>query len=1067
MPVPRPRSRLAASERPPDLGLFEERPPALRAAVRAAAGDARTSETDPLPVPNATTASCAGSRWWRRTTWPTTRCAASSPTAATSPTGSRPTQTVRASEERLRALLANISDVISVSTPTAACGTRARPSSGSTATRKASGPRASTSSTPCTPTTVERVFELWDGLALDARRVPPVRDPVAQGRRHRGCTRRSSPTTCSTTRRSTGSSSRPATSPQRKESEEALRASEAPAARERGALPRRRRRSDRVRVPLPPRRDADVHQPGVRRVLRMPPATTSPASKLVDLRPASERAADARVAGHVRRGRVGAHARRAGGRRSTDRCAGTSGPTGRSRTTRARSSSSSRSGTTSPISGAPPSSPCTRPRSSSRSRAACRSTRPCSTIARALEDQFPRFSCAIMLLDPPTRTTMPRGATLRAASRRRSRRVCSSRSTARRSRESSRLERRRRVPPRARVRATTSPTDDRWADHREIVARARSARGVVGPDPRERRRRRARHARRVRRASRACPTTSIGRSSCCSRSSRRSRSNARRSRNGSRTSRCTTRSPDCRTACCSSTASSQAIARCRRTQSSVGVAFLDLDRFKNVNDSLGPRRRRRAARRGRAQARVGDPSRRHRCPFRRRRVHRSCAKTCRRDDRARAARSRSPSACSRRSSARSSCAAPRCSWARVSASRWRRRATSVRRSCSATPTPRCTTPRRRGAAGSRCSTTRCARRALDRARDRERAAPRARARRVPALLPADRRACRMRVASAPRRWCAGSTRSAGCSRRPSSSRWPRRPAWSCRSGWWVLEEAARATRPAGSSSSPSRSRSSVNLSARQLAQPDLADRVAEVIAETGVQPSSLCFEITESVLMDDAETVLDVISRVRALGVQFAIDDFGTGYSSLGYLKRFPVDSVKIDRSFVSGLGAGSRRRRDRVGGHRPRARARAAGDRRGRRDRGAARRADRARLRRGAGLLLLAAAARARPAQPDRADAHVAPAGRRRDAAGRDTGVRPIGAGNTMPAMHGATVRRIRRRSAAVGRDAVGHRAHRPRLHAEPLRAGAVRGGAEGRGRHPRRGDRRSREPTCCSKSG
>jgi len=97
---------------------------------------------------------------------------------------------------------------------------------------------------------------------------------------------------------------------------------------------------------------------------------------------------------------------------------------------------------------------------------------------------------------------------------------------------------------------------------------------------------------------------------------------------------------------------------------------------------------------------------------------------------------------------------------------------------------------------------------------------------------------------------------------------------------------------------------SINLSARQLVQPDLADRVAEVIAETGVQPSSLCFEITESVLMDDAEAVLDIITRVRALGVQFAIDDFGTGYSSLGYLKRFPVDSVKIDRSFVSGLGS-------------------------------------------------------------------------------------------------------------------------------------------------------------------
>ena len=121
-------------------------------------------------------------------------------------------------------------------------------------------------------------------------------------------------------------------------------------------------------------------------------------------------------------------------------------------------------------------------------------------------------------------------------------------------------------------------------------------------------------------------------------------------------------------------------------------------------------------------------------------------------------------------------------------------------------------------------------------------------------------------------------------------------------GWWVLEEAARnAARWQLEHSEPFQV--SINLSARQLMQPDLADRVAEVIAQTGVRPSSLCFEITESVLMDDAETVIDVISRVRALGVQFAIDDFGTGYSSLGYLKRFPVDSVKIDRSFVSGLG--------------------------------------------------------------------------------------------------------------------------------------------------------------------
>jgi diguanylate cyclase (GGDEF)-like protein len=124
-------------------------------------------------------------------------------------------------------------------------------------------------------------------------------------------------------------------------------------------------------------------------------------------------------------------------------------------------------------------------------------------------------------------------------------------------------------------------------------------------------------------------------------------------------------------------------------------------------------------------------------------------------------------------------------------------------------------------------------------------------------------------------------------------------------GWWVLEESARnAARWQLEQSEPFQV--SVNLSARQLVQPDLADRVAKVIAETGLRPESLCFEITESVLMDDAETVLDIIKRVRALGVQFAIDDFGTGYSSLGYLKRFQVDSVKIDRAFVMGLGSDS-----------------------------------------------------------------------------------------------------------------------------------------------------------------
>jgi EAL domain-containing protein (putative c-di-GMP-specific phosphodiesterase class I) len=95
---------------------------------------------------------------------------------------------------------------------------------------------------------------------------------------------------------------------------------------------------------------------------------------------------------------------------------------------------------------------------------------------------------------------------------------------------------------------------------------------------------------------------------------------------------------------------------------------------------------------------------------------------------------------------------------------------------------------------------------------------------------------------------------------------------------------------------------SVNLSARQLAVADLRDRVAEVLARHGLAPERLCLEITESVLMRDADATVGVIDELQALGVRVSIDDFGTGYSSLAYLKRFPVDSVKIDRSFVDGL---------------------------------------------------------------------------------------------------------------------------------------------------------------------
>jgi len=95
----------------------------------------------------------------------------------------------------------------------------------------------------------------------------------------------------------------------------------------------------------------------------------------------------------------------------------------------------------------------------------------------------------------------------------------------------------------------------------------------------------------------------------------------------------------------------------------------------------------------------------------------------------------------------------------------------------------------------------------------------------------------------------------------------------------------------------------VNLSALQLGEPDLLPKVMGIIRETGIEPSCLCLEITETVVMADAEASLEVLQKLRGLGVELAIDDFGTGYSSLSYLKRLPVDVLKIDRSFVDGLG--------------------------------------------------------------------------------------------------------------------------------------------------------------------
>jgi diguanylate cyclase (GGDEF)-like protein len=95
----------------------------------------------------------------------------------------------------------------------------------------------------------------------------------------------------------------------------------------------------------------------------------------------------------------------------------------------------------------------------------------------------------------------------------------------------------------------------------------------------------------------------------------------------------------------------------------------------------------------------------------------------------------------------------------------------------------------------------------------------------------------------------------------------------------------------------------VNLSARQLADPGIVDTVTEALTGAGLDPRRLVLEITETVLMQDREAAAATLWRLKALGIRIAIDDFGTGYSSLAYLRRFPIDMLKIAREFVDGLG--------------------------------------------------------------------------------------------------------------------------------------------------------------------
>jgi diguanylate cyclase (GGDEF)-like protein/PAS domain S-box-containing protein len=122
-------------------------------------------------------------------------------------------------------------------------------------------------------------------------------------------------------------------------------------------------------------------------------------------------------------------------------------------------------------------------------------------------------------------------------------------------------------------------------------------------------------------------------------------------------------------------------------------------------------------------------------------------------------------------------------------------------------------------------------------------------------------------------------------------------------GQWVLQWACREVAQWPTASDHSTALVSVNLSAAQLTDPHFNQSMRKVIAESGLDPQRLCLELTESMLMEDVESSIVALNDLKALGVRLAIDDFGTGYSSLSYLRRFPVDVVKIDRSFIAAVG--------------------------------------------------------------------------------------------------------------------------------------------------------------------
>jgi predicted signal transduction protein with EAL and GGDEF domain len=121
-------------------------------------------------------------------------------------------------------------------------------------------------------------------------------------------------------------------------------------------------------------------------------------------------------------------------------------------------------------------------------------------------------------------------------------------------------------------------------------------------------------------------------------------------------------------------------------------------------------------------------------------------------------------------------------------------------------------------------------------------------------------------------------------------------------GRWILDAACHQTRAWQQATGRVGLSVSVNLSGRQILDPNLVSDVRHVLAGSGLPPRDLVLEMTESVLVQDVAATVGTLQALKALGVRLAIDDFGTGYSSLSYLRQFPIDILKIDRSFISSL---------------------------------------------------------------------------------------------------------------------------------------------------------------------